>query len=139
MFSQRGFSPDGALIVSASLDNTSKIWEVATGNLVHTLRGHKGPVEYAEFSSNGKLISTSSSAKLFYGTPNYVNALRECREVYNNAYGTHSLIYGYLLYEIADYIMAYEQFQLDSASLTRAKSLLFNLEETRASMRAETN
>ena len=36
------FSPDGKLVVTASDDNTAKVWDVATGEEVHTLAGHTG-------------------------------------------------------------------------------------------------
>jgi len=36
--------PDGRCIVSASDDNTLKVWDVATGKCVATLEGHSGSV-----------------------------------------------------------------------------------------------
>ena len=36
--------PDGRRVVSASDDNTLKVWDVATGECVATLGGHSGPV-----------------------------------------------------------------------------------------------
>ena len=36
--------PDGRRVVSASCDNTLKVWDVATGECVATLEGHSGIV-----------------------------------------------------------------------------------------------
>ena len=36
--------PDGRRVVSASYDNTLKVWDVATGECVATLRGHSSNV-----------------------------------------------------------------------------------------------
>ena len=36
--------PDGRHVVSASSDNTLKVWDVATGKCVATLKGHSGSV-----------------------------------------------------------------------------------------------
>lgn len=38
---------DGVRIVSASDDNTLKVWCVETGNLIRTLVGHTGKIEYS--------------------------------------------------------------------------------------------
>ncbi len=37
-------SPDGRTVVSGSLDDTIKVWDLATGSLKTTLTGHSGPV-----------------------------------------------------------------------------------------------
>lgn len=62
------FSPDGKRLVTSSLDNTVKIWEVNTGLLLANLIGHTDTVVTASFSPNGKLILTASedgTAKLW--------------------------------------------------------------------------
>ena len=47
-------------MVTASGDNTAKVWDVATGKEVHTLAGHTDAVYSAVFSPDGKLVVTAS-------------------------------------------------------------------------------
>ncbi|HLK27469.1 MAG TPA: caspase family protein [Puia sp.] len=54
------FSPDDKYIVTASWDNTAKVWQAADGKLLFDLKYHTGSVTSASFSSDGKYILTSS-------------------------------------------------------------------------------
>ena len=54
------FSPDGTRLVSARHDDTARVWEVATGKELLTLRGHDADVLGAVFSPDGKTIATAS-------------------------------------------------------------------------------
>ena len=54
------FSPDGKFVVTASNDNTARIWDAATGASVLELRGHTAPVVSAVFSPDGKSVVTAS-------------------------------------------------------------------------------
>src|SRR3990167_6207515 len=60
------FSPDGQRIVTASTDETAKVWDAHTGALVRTLGGprdhqrHEGCVFSAQFSPDGQRIVTAS-------------------------------------------------------------------------------
>jgi WD40 repeat protein len=54
------FSPDGSRIVTASEDNTARIWDAATAKEIAVLRGHEGPVNSAAFSPDGSRIVTAS-------------------------------------------------------------------------------
>ncbi|MDF5718538.1 MAG: AAA-like domain-containing protein [Rhizonema sp. NSF051] len=54
------FSPDGKEIVTASFDNTAKVWDIK-GKLLSTLSGHTGFVYNAIFSPDDKEIVTASS------------------------------------------------------------------------------
>jgi WD40 repeat protein len=47
---QLGFAPDSRRLVGASDDNTVKIWDVQTGQVFQTYRGHTGEVWAAAFS-----------------------------------------------------------------------------------------
>ena len=57
------FSPDGSRIVSASWDNTVRIWNAATGECIRTLEGHASEVNSASFSPDGSRIVSASSDK----------------------------------------------------------------------------
>ncbi|MDJ0508904.1 MAG: TIR domain-containing protein [Crocosphaera sp.] len=52
-------SPDSQMIISASRDNTLKLWDLK-GQLLTTLRGHHSEVEGVALSSNGKMIASAS-------------------------------------------------------------------------------
>ncbi len=54
------FSPNGTTRVTASLDRTSKIWDVQTGNCLHTLQGHTSDVWLASYSPDGTTLVTVS-------------------------------------------------------------------------------
>jgi len=54
------FSADGKQVVTASFDNTARLWDSATGLLLATLTGHESPVTSAAFSADGKQVVTAS-------------------------------------------------------------------------------
>lgn len=53
-------SPEGGYIVSASFDNTLKVWDAHTGVERHTLRGHTDEVEGCAISPLGDSIVSAS-------------------------------------------------------------------------------
>ena len=58
--SSAAYSPDGASIVTASDDDTAKVWEAASGAELLTLSGHEGGVDSAAYSPDGASIVTAS-------------------------------------------------------------------------------
>jgi WD40 repeat protein len=50
------FSTDGQWLVSASYDETIKLWSVKTGECLQTFVGHRGPILSAKFSDNDRFI-----------------------------------------------------------------------------------
>lgn len=54
------FSPDGKHIVSGGTDSNVRIWDAATGTVVMTLRGHKGPLRGVAYSTDGRRILSAS-------------------------------------------------------------------------------
>lgn len=55
------FGPDGKHLATASSDQTVKLWEVATGMELRTLRGHEGAVTSVAFSPDGERLVTGSA------------------------------------------------------------------------------
>ena len=53
-------SQDGRILASGSADNTIKIWDMTSGQLLRTLQGHKAPVWSVALSQNGKTLVSGS-------------------------------------------------------------------------------
>jgi WD40 repeat protein/serine/threonine protein kinase len=69
-FSQHGtvasacYSPDGKRIATGSWDNSAKVWDVATGQVVRKYEGvHTGSVNSVAFSNDGSRLLTASDDK----------------------------------------------------------------------------
>ena len=61
------FSPNGKLVLTASVDNTARIFEVATGKELQVLSGHTSMVYSTVFSPDGTLALTvgDTTARIF--------------------------------------------------------------------------
>jgi WD40 repeat protein len=57
------FSPDATLVLSGG-DETLKIWDVATGNLIRTFDVNSGHVHSAAYSPDGRYIASGSDTAL---------------------------------------------------------------------------
>ncbi|MCA9174962.1 MAG: protein kinase [Planctomycetales bacterium] len=54
------FAPDGRSVLSCSNDGTALVWDIESGQVARTLRGHLGPVNDTCFSTDGQWIATAS-------------------------------------------------------------------------------
>jgi WD40 repeat protein len=54
------FSPDGQRIITASEDETGRVWNAASGQPLAILEGHSEPLREGVFSPDGQHILTAS-------------------------------------------------------------------------------
>ncbi len=54
------WSRAGTRLVTASSDHTARIWDAATGEVLHELKGHTGPVVHARFGADDDTVVTGS-------------------------------------------------------------------------------
>ena len=75
-------SPDGRLVAAGSLDTVVRIWDVATGQLLERLRGHRDSVYSVRFTPDGRgLISGSLDKTLKYWDITPVTSTGKHREM----------------------------------------------------------
>jgi WD40 repeat protein len=55
------FSPDGAMLATASADATVRLWSLSSRRQVASLNGHGGPVRAVTFGPDGKLLASASA------------------------------------------------------------------------------
>ena len=70
---QAAFSPDENRVVTASADDTARVWDANTGSQVAMLKGHEADVFSVAFSPDGSRVVTASedgTARIFrvFGT-----------------------------------------------------------------------
>ncbi|MCH8047275.1 MAG: PD40 domain-containing protein [Planctomycetes bacterium] len=54
------FLPDGSRLVSASSDNTIKVWDIASGKCLSTLAEHTDKIESIAVSPDGQMLASAS-------------------------------------------------------------------------------
>ncbi len=59
-FTGIAFNPQNNNLVTGSGDNSAKVWDVTTGELIYTLAGHNGAVSAVAYSADGEQIVTGS-------------------------------------------------------------------------------
>lgn len=54
-------APTGGTLATASVDDTTKVWDVASHQLIATLTGHTHNVNGVAFSPDGRTLATGSA------------------------------------------------------------------------------
>jgi WD40 repeat protein len=52
------FSPDSKLLAGSTQEDAVRLWNVTTGEVQHTLKGHQGEVDSVSFSPDGKRVAS---------------------------------------------------------------------------------
>lgn len=55
------FHPDGSLLATASSDGTARLWDISSGETVHTFSGHISSVRSVDFDGGGSLVVTGGT------------------------------------------------------------------------------
>ena len=54
------FSPDGQILATGRTDGVVRLWDVASGELIHSLTGHSGAISGLSFHPDGSILASGS-------------------------------------------------------------------------------
>jgi len=57
------FSPDGQILATGRTDGVVRLWDVASGELIHSLTGHSGAISGLSFHPDGSILASGSSVQ----------------------------------------------------------------------------
>ena len=58
------FSPDGELLVTGVYRSEATVWNVASGQPIGKIEGHRGRVDSLRFSNDGRMLASSSNGEI---------------------------------------------------------------------------
>ena len=61
------FSPDGSKLASETLNHTVKLWDVTSGECLHTLKGRYDLTDGVSFSPDGTKVAASNGVGVHGG------------------------------------------------------------------------
>jgi WD40 repeat protein len=56
--------PDGSMVASSAEDRLIHLWDISSGEIRKTYEGHRNPVKYMEFSSDGRYLISAAATEI---------------------------------------------------------------------------